>query len=370
MKDYYKILGVAKAASDEEIKKAYRKLAHKYHPDKTGGDEEKFKEINEAYQVLSDKNKRSNYDRFGTAEPFGAQGAQWGPGGPFGGFDFSGFGGGQGFNQDFSFYDAGDMSELFENFFEELGVKPRRRTYERGSDIEILQEITLEEAFRGAARDIKVKTFVTCPDCKGKGGDPSAGSKTCEACGGRGEIREKRQTFFGSFSQIKSCGRCRGSGKIPNKVCEKCKGSGRVNGERKIQVDILPGVQDSQIIKVKGVGEAGELGTPTGDLYVRIKTLPHSIFERRGDDLVVKKEIKVTDLLLGKKIEVPTISGGKMDFEIPAHFNLKEDLRINGEGMPHFGSFGRGDLLVSFIIKAPEKLSTKAKKLLEELGEE
>lgn len=367
-KDYYQILGVAKTATEDEIKKAYRKLAHKYHPDKSGGDETKFKELNEAYQVLSDKSKRSNYDRFGTAEPYGPQGGQ----NPFGGFDFSGFAGGQGFGgaHDFSFYDAGDMNEIFENFFEEMGVKSRRRTYERGSDIEVAQEITLEEAFRGAQRSVKVKTFLVCGECKGKGGDPSAGSKTCEACAGKGEIREKRQTFFGSFSQIKPCGQCRGSGNIPNKVCASCKGAGRINGERNIEMDILPGIQDNQIIKVKGAGEAGELGTPVGDLYIRVRVLPHSVFERRGDDLVVKKEIKVIDLLLGKKIEVPTVSGGKIDFEIPANFNLKEDLRINGEGMPHFGSFGRGDMLVNFTIKAPKKLDAKAKKLLEELGEE
>jgi len=364
MKDYYQILGVTKAATDDEIKKAYRKLAHKYHPDKSGGDETKFKELNEAYQVLSDKAKRSNYDRFGTAEPFGAQGGQ----NPFSGFDFSG-GHGFGGAHDFSFYDAGDMGEIFENFFEEMGVKSRRRTYERGSDIEMMQEITLEEAFRGAARSVRVKTFLSCNECKGKGGDPSAGSKTCEACGGKGEIREKRQTFFGSFSQIKPCGQCRGSGSIPNKVCGNCKGAGRLSGERNIEVDILPGIQDSQIIKVKSAGEAGELGTPTGDLYIRIRVIPHSVFERRGDDLVVKREIKLVDLLLGKKIEVPTISGGKIDFEIPADFNLKEDLRINSEGMPHFGSFGRGDLLVNFTIKAPKKLGVKGKKLLEELEE-
>ncbi len=372
MKNYYQIIGIAKTATEDEIKKAYRKLAHKYHPDKSGGDEGKFKELNEAYQVLSDKSKRSNYDRFGTAEPFGAQG------GPFGGFSgdggfggFSGFGGGQGFgNHDFSFYDAGDMSEMFENFFEEMGVKPRRRTYERGSDIEVMQEITLEEAFRGATRFVKVKTFLSCKECKGKGGDSVAGSKTCEACAGKGEIREKRQTFFGSFSQIKPCGQCRGSGNIPNKVCHNCKGSGRLSGERTVELDILPGIQDNQIIKVKGAGESGELGTPTGDLYIRVRVAPHSVFERRSDDIVVKKEVKLVDLLLGRKIEVPTISGGKIDFEIPADFNLKEDLRINGEGMPHFGNFGRGDLLVNFIIKAPKKLDAKGKKLLEELGGE
>ncbi len=372
MKDYYKILGVARNASEEEIKKAYRRLAHKYHPDKAGGDEKKFKEINEAYQILSDKKKKSFYDTYGTAEPFGGFSAQGGPAG----WDFSGFhppagGGGPGFGgQEFSFYDFGDVNEILESFFEGIGAKPRRRTYQRGSDIEVVQEITLEEAFRGAIKQLKIKTFVSCNVCQGQGGDVSAGSKTCDACNGQGEIREKRQTFFGSFSQIKTCGRCRGSGRIPNRICETCRGSGRLSGERTLELKILPGVQDEQFIKIKSAGEAGELGTPTGDLYVRIKIKPHPLFERRADDLIIKKELKILDLLLGKKIEIPTISGGKLQVEIPAHFNLKDNLRIPGEGMPHFGSFGRGDLLVSFIIKAPKKLSPKAKKILEDLQEE
>ncbi len=389
-KDYYKILGIDKSASDEEVKKAYRRLAHKYHPDKAGGNESKFKEINEAYQVLSDKSRRANYDRFGAAEPFSGFGGKnpfegfsvdfggFGSGFSAGGGPASGWGGGPGFNQDFSFYNASDVSDMFENFFEELGVKPRRRTYERGSDIEVIQEITLEEAFRGTMRDVRVNLFVTCSECKGRGGDLSAGMKTCETCSGKGEIREKRQTFFGSFSQIKTCDRCRGSGKIPNKICRACSGSGRMRGERNVRIEILPGVQDNQIIKVKGAGEAGELGTPAGDLYVRLKIAPHSVFERRGDDLVVRKELKIVDLLLGKKIEVPTISGGKISVEIPAHFNLRDDLRIPGEGMPHlsagggsaFGGGNRGNLLVNFVIKAPKKLSHKAKKLLEELEKE
>ncbi len=369
-KDYYKLLGVQKSASEEEIKKAYRRLAHQYHPDKAGGNEKKFKEISEAYQVLSDKKKRTFYDNYGTAEPSGFSAGQ----NPFSGFSgqggFGGFSGGQnaGFGgQEFSFSDFGDMGEMFENFFEDLGVKPRRRTYQRGSDIEVLQEITLEEAFRGAMKNLKIRLSVSCKDCKGQGSDASAGSKTCDACNGQGEVREKRDTFFGSFSQVKACSRCRGSGKIPNKICGTCKGSGRLVGERSLELEILPGIQDSQIIKVKGMGEAGELGTPTGDLYVRIKVKLHPAFERRADDLVVRKELNIFDLLLGKKIEVGTVSGGKLNVEIPAHFNLKDDLRIHGEGMPHFGSFGRGDLLVNFIVKAPKKLSSRAKEILEDL---
>lgn len=166
---------------------------------------------------------------------------------------------------------------------------------------------------------------------------------------------------------MRACDKCQGFGQIPNKVCTYCKGGGRVSEDRRVQVEILPGVQDDQIIKVKGKGEAGERGAAEGDLYVRIKVMPHTVFERRGDDLKVKIDLNVLDLLLGKRIEVPTITHGRVSVEIPAHFNLKEDLKIPGEGMPHFGSFGRGNLLVDFTIKAPKKLDSKIKKLLEEI---
>lgn len=381
-KDYYQILGVAKAASEEEIKKAYRRLAHQYHPDKAGGNEQKFKEINEAYQILSDKKKRAHYDRFGTTEPFGsAQGWPFGgfsaQGGPASGWDFGGFSA-DGFEfGDQVYSDFGDLGGIFESFFENLGVKPRRRTYQKGSDLETEENISLEEAFRGVTKNLKIKTFVVCKHCGGGGADESAGHKTCSTCGGQGEIKEQQRTFFGSFSQVRVCDKCRGTGQIPNKICGFCGGGGRVSSEREVKLDILPGIADGQIIKIKGMGEAGDRGAATGDLYVRVRVRSHPTFERRGDDLVVKKELKILDLLLGKKIEVPTISGGKISAEIPTHFNLKDNLRISGEGMPRFGSGGstwlatsRGDLLISFIVKAPKKLDSKTRKILEELEKE
>lgn len=363
MKDYYKILGVEKGASDDEIKKAYRRLAHKHHPDKASGDEEKFKEINEAYQVLSDKKKRQYYDQFGSAEPFmGFGGGQ----GPFTGFDFGSFG-------DFNaqhFSEFGDIGDILSDFFEGLGVKPRRhRTYQRGSDVEVEIEITLEEAFRGTTKDIKMKTLAQCEACKGQGAEASAGFSKCSVCDGEGEIREQQKTFFGTFSQIKTCSNCHGTGKTPNKACRVCGGSGRMPAEQHVAVEMLPGIQSGQIIKIKSRGEAGERGTTGGDLYVRIAVKPHAIFQRNGDDLVIKKELKVADLLLGKKVEVPTLGGNKISIEIPAHFNLKENLKIPGEGMPRFGGLGRGDLLVDFDIRAPKKLGAKEKKILEDLGE-
>lgn len=364
MKDYYKILGVQKVASEDEIKKAYRKLAHQYHPDKPGGDEKKFKEISEAYQILSDKNKRTNYDRFGTAEPNMGFGGAGGYGG------FSGMPNWENFGFSAEGENFGDIGDIFETFFEGIGVKPRRRTYERGADLETTEEITLEDAFRGTTKRLKIKTAVRCEICKGQGGDSSAGFKNCSTCGGQGEIREQKRTFFGSFSQVKLCGSCRGSGKIPNKICAPCGGSGRIAGERNIHVEIVPGIENDQLIKIKDAGEAGDRGSAAGDLYVRVKVKQHHLFERRANDLIVKKDLNIIDLLLGKKIEMPTIAGGKVSVEIPAHFNLKENLRIPGEGMPRFGGFGRGDLLVNFTVKAPKKLSGKAKQLLEDIEKE
>jgi len=363
-KDYYNILGVSKTASDEEIKKAYRKLAHQYHPDKPNGDERKFKEINEAYQVLSDKNKRSMYDRFGSAEPMN--------GFPGGGFNGGGFPGGmpnwEGFGMDFDPQNfSGDLNDIFETFFEGLGVRPRRKTYRKGSDLEAQEEITLEDAFRGVTKTVHLRTYVRCETCKGNGAEAGSGFDKCATCDGRGEVREERRSFFGSISQVKVCERCHGLGEIPKKACAACRGAGRVEAAREIKVDLLPGIEDGQLIKISGMGEAGDRGASAGDLYVRVRVKPHATFERMGDELVVQRELKVLDLLLGRKIEVPTISGGKVHVEVPAGFNLKENLRIRGEGMPRFGSYGRGDLLVNFVIKAPKKANDKVRKILEDL---
>jgi len=358
-KDYYKILGIDKNASEEDIKKAFRRLAHQHHPDKAGGNEQKFKEINEAYQILSDKQKRAQYDRFGSAA-FGPGGGF--PGGGMGGFDFGGF------NVNFgNAADFGDLGDIFETFFEGMGGRPRRPVYERGADIEVAQEITLEEAYRGLIKSFTVRTMVPCEACKGAGGDRKAGMKKCDLCNGRGEVREERRTFFGNFAQVKTCRTCAGTGEVPVKTCQTCKGAGRLSGERRVDLEILPGIRDNQIVKVKGMGAIGERNLGTGDLYVKIHVRPHAVFERRDDDLVVKKELKLTALLLGKKIDVPTIDGRTIKVEIPAHFNLKEALRLPGEGMPHLGAYGRGDLLVDFVIKAPKKVDARLAKLLEEL---
>lgn len=363
-KNYYEILGVKQGASEEEIKKAYHKLAHQHHPDKHGGSEAKFKEVNEAYQVLSNKEKRTQYDRFGRVfEGAGAQGFSGfsGQGGPGFGFEF-GFDPSSFHPEDFS-----NLSEVFDSFFEGLGVKRKRRTYERGSDLELLEEITLEEAFRGAAKTVRFETFAQCGRCGGLGHFPAEGFAPCVACGGRGEVQESRRSFFGNFMQVRTCAKCRGQGQVPNKTCAACAGTGRVRAEKSVEVTVAPGVEDGQFIKIQKTGEAGERGAEAGDLYVHIKIKPHSVFRREGGNLFVKKEVQLTDILLERPLTIRAIAGETVTVEIPRGFNLKELVKIPGEGMPHLGTGRRGDLYVELGIKTPRRLSAEAKKLLEKL---
>lgn len=364
MNDYYKILGVDKTASDEDIKKAYRKLAHQHHPDKKGGDEKKFKEINEAYQTLSSKEKRAQYDRFGKTFDGGAGG----PGA--GGFSQGGFGG-----FDFQGGDFGDLGDIFEAFFDGMGGQQKRRTYTHGSDLEMSQEITLEEAFRGIEKTVSYKVNIQCKQCNGLGHDPKAVFSQCKKCDGRGEIRENRSTFFGNFAQVKTCVECHGTGQIPDKRCSTCGGSGIVKGEKTITVKILPGIADGQIIKMAGAGEAGERGAPEGDLYLHIRVKQHGTFIRQDDHLIIEKEVKLIDLLSyfsggDHSISIPTISGKQLQLSIPHDFLFNKPFKVSGEGMPHFNRMGKGDLFVHFKIVPPRKMSSAAKRLLEELRKE
>ncbi len=373
--DYYEILGVSKNASEDDIKKAFRKLAHKYHPDKAGGDEKKFKEINEAYQVLSDSKKRAQYDRFGknfqNQQGFGGQG--FGEGNPFAGFDFSG---GQ-FNGDFSNFNFGgqgnweDLEDIFGSFFGG-GAKQSRR--QKGNDIQVVLDITLKEAFFGVKKDISFRTFVVCQKCDGLGYDKSAGVKKCSKCGGTGQIKEKHSSFFGNFVQVKECDKCFGSGQEPNKICSECGGSGRIMGTKSISVDVKAGVYSGQMIKIQGQGEASLRGKPSGDLYIKINILPDKKFKLSGDDIFTEKEIKLSDVLKEKEIEIESVSGDKIKILIPHDFNLNDRITIKGEGMKRnsgiLGKVGRGDLIVNFKLKTPKKLSSKSKQLAEELSKE
>lgn len=349
--DYYKLLGVEKTASQDEIKKAYLKLAHKYHPDKSGGDEKKFKEINEAYQTLSNTEKRAQYDRFGKGY------ANMGGGQGFG----QGFGGMGGFNVNFD-GDMGDLQDILEGLFGGFGGGKSRRTYKRGGDLEMDATITLEEAKAGKKIETKFDTVVECKTCGGIGHDPKAGFTECSFCNGRGQIKEERKSFLGNFAQVVTCKKCMGAGKIPKKVCSDCGGLGRVKGSRTVEIDIRPGVDEGQIIKIKGYGEAGEHGTEPGDLYVRIHIKKHPMFERRGNDVFVNHPVSIVEAMLGKRQEIKNLGGKNISFEIPAGFNLKDELRVKGEGMTP-----AGDLVIRLETKTPKHLTSKAKKLLEDL---
>ncbi len=368
-KDYYKILGVNKNASEEELKKAYRKLAHEHHPDKAHGNEAKFKEINEAYQVLGNKTKRAQYDEYGQVFEGNMPGGH-GAGG-FGFGDFSGFqGGGTEWNVNF----GEDMGDIFETIFDQFGGRSkRRRTYTNGSDIEIAQDLTLEEAFHGVVRNLRFKTQITCKECAGVGHDVSKGFTKCSSCEGKGEVRVEKNTFFGNFSQVKMCEVCMGRGETPNKSCATCKGRGRVTGEREVRVDMGMGIENGQIIQLKGMGEAGEHKSESGDLYVVVRVTKHAVFDRKKDDLYATREIRITDALLQRKMDMKDIGGETFSFTIPEGSDLTRELKIEGRGMPRFGSTNknnRGNLYVKLTAKTPKNLTRKAKQLLEDLDKE
>lgn len=360
MRDYYEILGVPRGASEEDVKKAYRKLAHLHHPDKTGGTDTKFKEINEAYQVLGNKEKRSQYDQFGHAFQGGAGPQQgWNP--------FAGQGAGFDWNTNFGGQGGGDFSDIFETIFEQFGGSPKRQTYTHGSDMELIRDISLEEAFHGIKETLSIKTRLVCSHCTGTGHEKGSAMKTCTTCKGRGEVREEKRTFFGNFAQVRTCPDCNGRGQIPEKICKSCKGVGRVSGEHSIPLTVAPGVENGQVIKIKGMGEAGERGAPSGDLYVAVRVRNHPIFKRNRSDLHVEKEVRVSDALLGTKLEMKGIGGGTVVFSVPSGFPFRDAIKIAGYGMPRFGGLGRGDLYITLNIKTPRSISARARKLLEEL---
>lgn len=348
-KDYYEILGVNKQASKEEIKKAFHKLAHAHHPDKKGGDEAKFKEVNEAYQTLSDDTKRAQYDQFGSAGP---QMGGGGYGGGFDGFDFSGF------NQGGSFdFDIGDM-------FGDMFGGGRQRGKPRGQDLQTTISLTFKESVFGVEKEIKVTKPSTCNTCKGDGATPGTKLETCNQCNGSGSVRNIQRTILGSIATTQTCTKCHGAGKIPKDPCKTCRGTGVVRDTRTIKLTVPSGIENGETLRLTNMGEAIQGGT-TGDLYVRVSVTPHPSIQRRGVDLYTNFDIKLTDALLGAQYAVETLDGS-MPISIPAGTKIGSTVVIKDKGVP-LSKTKRGNFIVQLNIKLPEKLSKETKTIIEEL---
>lgn len=358
-RDYYEILGIARDASKEEIKKAYRKLAMQYHPDRNPDDksaEDKFKEATEAYEVLSDDDKRTRYNQFGHA-------------GMRGGQDYGGF---TNMNDIFSrFSDIFGSSSIFDEFFGQGGGRQggrRRGQGVPGSDLRVTLKLTLEEIATGAVKKIKIKKHVTCTKCSGKGAEGGSSAKTCPACSGSGEVRQVSRSVFGQFVNITTCANCHGEGSVVDKPCVTCKGDGRVQSEETVTIEVPAGVSNDSYMTMRGQGNAGLRGGHPGDIIVVFQEITHDVFERDGDDVIYNLYLSFPDLVLGTSVEVPTLKG-RVKLTIDAGSQPGKFLRMREKGIPHVNRGGVGDQLVRLNVIVPKKVSSKEKSLLQELGE-
>lgn len=351
-RDYYEVLGVARGVGEEEIKKAYRKMAMKYHPDRNPGNneaEEKFKEASEAYEVLTDPQKRQLYDQYGH------DGLRGGMGG-FGGFEF-------------------DLSDALRTFMEGFGGfgdffgTPRRRTgAQRGNDLQIRIQLTLQEVAAGAEKKIKLKRMVRCERCAGSGAWSSHSVKTCSECNGTGEVRRVSQSLFGQFVNIGTCKACRGEGKIISDLCPRCAGTGMQNGEATLKVKVPAGVATGNYITLRHEGDVGPKGGAAGDVFVFIEEKKDQAFERHGDDILYNLPISISQAVLGDEVEIPTLTG-KVKLHIDQGTQSGKILRMRGKGIPHLNGHGKGDQLVRIIVWTPTKLSEETKYLFEKLAQ-
>jgi molecular chaperone DnaJ len=362
MTDYYAVLGTVKGASQDEIKKAYRKSALKYHPDKNPGDpsaEKKFKEISEAYEVLSDEKKKQIYDQYGADALKGGAGGGGGHGG-FSSMDealrtFMGaFGRGGG----------GDQESIFGSFFG-FDSQGEADTARQGASKKMNLTLSLEEALRGTEKEVSLTNYVHCSPCNGTGAATSAGKKTCPKCQGRGQIHQSR----GFFSMASDCPQCQGTGTIITDPCKSCHGQGRVKEKQKTTIRIPAGIDSGMRLRVTGYGDAGEGGGPSGDLYVYITVTPHKIFQREGDDLTVELPISFVEAALGAKKEIPKINDGVCKVTIPEGTQTGKVLRVKNEGAPNVHGQGKGDLLIKIVIETPIDLNEKQKELLKEFAD-
>lgn len=357
-RDYYEVLGVDRSASDADIKKAYRNLAKKYHPDANPGDataEAKFKEINEAYSVLSDSETKARYDQYGHAgtDPnFGAGGF----GGGFGGFG-GGFGG-----------DAFDLGDLFGDLFGGGRRSSRPNAPQKGADIETYITLTFEEAAFGCTKEIEFTRVETCSSCKGSGANGSNGVETCKTCNGTGTVRTIQRTPFGSMQSQRPCSACKGTGKIIKDPCTECKGSGVNRIKKKLSVNIPAGIDDEQRVILRGQGNHGSNGGPAGDLYVEVRVKPHKLFVREGNDIHFEMPISYAEAVLGAKLTVPTLEG-ESEFSIPEGTQSGSVFSLRGKGIPQVHGKGRGDIYVTVTVEVPKSLNSKQKELLKHFDE-
>lgn len=351
-KDYYKTLGVDKSATADEIKKAFRKVAHKYHPDKKDGDEKKFKEANEAYQVLSNEQKRAQYDRFGSAGP------NMGGGQGFGGFDFSGFqqGGAGGF--DFGDIDLGDL------FGGGFGGGRSRARQRRGSDMQMRTEITFVESVFGVKKTVNVDHSKTCTDCEGTGAAVDSKMTTCGQCNGQGKVQTR---MMGIFATVTECPTCHGHGEVPKTKCKKCKGAGTTREKDTIEFTIPAGINNGDTLRITGRGEAIKNGA-SGDLFVQVVVKPHKVYKRNGPDLLLDHEITMSDAVLGATHTITLLDDSKIDVKIPAGTKHGTTLRVSGKGIETDRQ--KGNLMITIKIRIPKKLSKKAKEAIEILQAE
>lgn len=353
-RDYYEVLGLERGASAEEIKKAYRSLAKKYHPDfnkDDAGAEKKFTEIKDAYDVLSDPQKREQYDRFGHQAGFN------GNANGFEGFSGSGFGG----------FGFGGLNDIFEQFFGGMGGRHRPPGPEQGNHLRYDLDITLEEAYKGGQQTIRVPRTETCPECHGSRAKAGTRPETCPSCGGSGQQQYARNTPFGRFVSSQPCVGCRGEGTIVKEPCPACNAQGRMVKERKIEVKIPAGIEDGSRLRISGEGEAGLRGGPSGDLYVVIRVRPHKKFQRQGSDLVLEMPISISQAALGVELDVPTLDGNTA-LRIPEGTQHGTTFRLRGHGMPHLRGSGKGDLRVKVKLNVPKRLNPRQKEILMEFA--
>ena len=364
--DLYEVLGVSKTATDDEIKKAYRKMAKKYHPDLHPGDKEaeaKFKEVNEAYEVLSDAKKRSNYDQFGTADPMGG-------GSGFSGFNgFSGFSGGfNGAGFDFS-GGFGGINDIFEEFFNAgSGSSRSSNGPRRGANISIATDISFEEAAFGVTKEIEVEKLVECGTCKGTGAKPGSKVNTCKACNGTGQVITYQNTILGRIQTSRTCQVCGGEGKVIDIPCQTCRGKKVVKKKIKINVQIPAGIDNNQTISLRGQGQPGEKGGPSGDLRVLIKVRPHKLFKRDGNNLYCDVPITFVQATVGAVIEVPTLSG-RVKFDLPEGTQPGTKFRLKGKGIKDINGYGTGDMYITVNVEVPKKLNSEQKDALNKFAE-